>query len=137
MILFHLANFAVLEVLYVLIYIDEKHDPHRTGWAHIPLKIANTSYYTYMTFVLFCLIHRFGKNRHFGSTVKKGLLSEKFDEETLSEKQKLQKNYWRWLMKTVIYEGVEYGKLDQAVLQEYVDIDSIRQRMANSLLEIP
>ena len=31
-------------------------------------------------------------------------------------------------MNTKVYEGVDYGTLDQAVLQEYIDIDGLLQK---------
>ena len=31
-------------------------------------------------------------------------------------------------MTTKVYEGVDYGTLDQAVLQEYIDIDGLLQQ---------
>ena len=43
----------------------------------------------------------------------------------VQRKQQLQKRYWKWLIKANMYEVGEFGTLDQAVLQEYIDIDGV------------
>ena len=94
--------------------------------------MASDCYFTYMTFILFYLVFCFSKNRHQGEIFYEESLSqlEQTNEEALSETQKLQKNYWRWLMNGITYFEVEHASLDQAVLQEYVDIASIRQQLS-------
>ena len=54
--------------------------------------------------------------------------SEQADDERLSTKQKLQQNFWKWLITELNDKEYEYGTLDQAILQEYIDLTSIEQR---------
>ena len=57
--------------------------------------------------------------------------SEQADDERLSTKQKLQQNFWKWLITELNDKEYEYGTLDQAILQEYIDLTSIEQCRGN------
>ena len=95
---------------------------------HIALKMVNECYFSYMTLFLFYLVYRFGKNRDLGTIAYKESLVESAVEDGAQGKQQMSKKYWKWLMNTKVYEGVDYGTLDQAVLQEYIDIDGLLQK---------
>ena len=55
-------------------------------------------------------------------------------DDVVQRKQQLQKRYWKWLMQANMYEVGEIGTLDQAVLQEYIDIDGLLEE-GSGLLE--
>ena len=131
MLVFHIVNFAGFEAGHVIHYFMHRNTPEYPS--ALTLKefkvtdMINKTYFTYMTFVLFYLVYCFGQNRQLGKTLYQESLVE--SEEASQEKQKKQQNYWRWLMNEMNYEGVEYGSLDQAVLQEYVDLKVFEQQL--------
>ena len=105
MVLLHLVNFIFLEVLYVIRYIAENDTWVKQNKIYLlQILIANKCFYTYMSFVLYYLVYRFDKNMNLGTMVFKEAQSDQIDEKGLSEKQRLRKNYWRWLMNTLVLE---------------------------------
>ena len=89
--------------------------------------MVNECYYTYMTLVLFYLVYCFSYNKHQGVTAYNESLVESAQtvDDGVQRKQQLKKRYWKWLIKANMYEVGEFGTLDQAVLQEYIDIDGV------------
>ena len=112
MLMLHLVNFIILEILWLVNCLMNYYYRHRVNM--LIVLMVNLTYFTYMTLVIFFLVNWISKNKQFGVRAYKESLIESSEGRSETNSKKIY--YWKWLMKNCNHNRLEYGTLDQAIV---------------------